>query len=78
MNYLVALWFLKTSDTTIKSILSIILHLFSLLINTHFYRSINRTISPLFRYNRLKTYFYSMLSFPTSSTIDSTTGHESS
>lgn len=58
--------------------ISIIIHLFSLLINLHFYRSINRTISSSFRHNKLKTYFNSMLSFPTSSTIDSTNGHDSS
>jgi len=61
-----------------KSIISIFLHLFCLLINTHFYQSINRTISPSFRHNKLKTYFNSMLSYPTSSTIDHTTGHDSS
>jgi len=76
--YLVALWFLKTSDTTIKSILSIILHLFSLLINTHFYRSINRTMSSSFRHNKLKTYFNSMINFPSPSATDYNTGHESS
>jgi hypothetical protein len=76
--YLVALWLLKTSDTTIKSAMSIILHLFCLVINIHFYRSINRTVSPSLRNNKLKTYFNSMITFPSPSATDYNTGHESS
>ncbi|CAF1334164.1 unnamed protein product [Adineta steineri] len=78
LSFLIALWLLKTSDAKLKSIISIILHLFCLLINIHFYRSINRAISPSLRHNKLKTYFNSMVSFPTQPTTDYHTGHESS
>jgi hypothetical protein len=79
MNFLVALWLLKTSDTKIKSIISIILHLFCLLINIYFYQSIKRTTSSSYRHSKLKTFFNSMFSFPISSTstIETTTEHES-
>ncbi len=62
---LVAIWFLKKSDMKIKSMASLILHLCCLLINTHFYRAIIRTVSSSSRsHNKLKTYFQSLLSFP--------------
>ncbi len=73
--HLVSIWFLKTSDTKMKSMASLILHLGCLLINAHFYRSIIRSVSSSRSHNQLKTYFHSILSFPTS--IDST-GHDSS
>ena len=44
-QHLVSIWFLKTNDAKVKSIISSILHLFCLITNTHFYRSIDRTTS---------------------------------
>ncbi|CAF4569663.1 unnamed protein product [Rotaria sp. Silwood1] len=78
LSFFIALWLLKTSDTKVKSTISSILHLFCLLINIHFYRSINRTVSTSFRHSKLKTYFSSMISFPSAPVTDRTTGHESS
>jgi len=81
LSFLIALWFLKTSDTKLKSMASLIVHLFCLLTNMHFYRSIIRTFSSS-RRNKFRTYFNSIFSFPTSySTItatENTTGHDSS
>ncbi|CAF2738879.1 unnamed protein product [Rotaria sp. Silwood2] len=78
LSFFIALWLLKTSDTKVKSTVSSIFHLFCLLINTHFYRSINRTVSTSFRHSKMKTYFSSMISFPSAPLIDRATGHESS
>ncbi len=54
---------------------SLILHLCCLLINAHFYRAIIRSVSSSRSHNKLKTYFYSILSFPSSV---ETGGHDSS
>ncbi|CAF1917216.1 unnamed protein product [Rotaria magnacalcarata] len=78
LSFFISLWFLKTSITPIKSTISSILHLFCLLINTHFYRSTNRTVTSSFRLNKLKTYFSSMISFPTAPGMEYTAGNESS
>lgn len=72
---LVSLWFLKTSEMKLKSMASLICHLLCLLINAHFYQSIIRSVSLFRSYCKPKTYFSSILSFP--SPIDNN-GHDSS
>ncbi|CAF0851393.1 unnamed protein product [Rotaria sordida] len=57
LSFVIALWLLKTSDTKVKSTVS---------------------ISTSLRHSKLKTYFNSMISFPSSAVIDRTSGHESS
>lgn len=79
---LVAFWLLKTSDTRIKSIIAIIFHLTCLGINLHFSQSIKRTIPSSSRTNKLKSFFNSLLAFPSaassSTIIESThTEHQS-
>ncbi|UJR27306.1 hypothetical protein I4U23_008600 [Adineta vaga] len=78
LSLLIALYLFKTNGTKIKSIIAIILHLICLFINGHFYHSVNRTISPIARHHRLRSYFNSMISFPTQAIADSNGGHESS
>ena len=72
---LAALWFVKTSDTKTKSIISLILHLACLFINLHFYRSMLRGVSSSRSTHKLKTYFNSILSFPSSADVN---GYDSS
>ncbi|CAF1002438.1 unnamed protein product [Adineta steineri] len=76
LSFFISIWFLKTSDTKIKSMASLILHFGCLLINAHFYRSIIRSASSFRSHTKLKSYFHSILSF--SSSIDNNTGHDSS
>ncbi|UJR21913.1 hypothetical protein I4U23_024983 [Adineta vaga] len=75
LSFFISIWFLKTSDTRMKSMASIILHLGCLLINAHFYRSIIRSVSSTRSHNKLTTYLHSLLAYP--STIDNC-GHDSS
>jgi hypothetical protein len=58
-----------------KSMASLILHLSCLLINAHFYRAIIRSVSSSRSHNKLKSYFHSILSFPSSIDVP---GHDSS
>ncbi|CAF3593919.1 unnamed protein product [Rotaria socialis] len=78
LSFFISLWFLKTGVTPVKSTIATILHLSCLLINTHFYRSTNRTVISSFRSNQLKTYFSSMISFPTAPAMERMVGSESS
>ncbi|CAF3714212.1 unnamed protein product [Rotaria sp. Silwood1] len=75
LSFFISLWFLKTSDTKIKSMISLIFHLSCLLINAHFYLSIIRSVSLFRSYYKSKTFLESILSFP--STADMTE-HDSS
>ncbi|CAF3255950.1 unnamed protein product, partial [Rotaria sp. Silwood2] len=75
LSFFISLWFLKTSDTKIKSLASLIFHLSCLLINAHFYLSIIRSVSLFRSHYKPKTFFSSILSFPL--TADNT-GHDSS
>ncbi|CAF1669206.1 unnamed protein product [Rotaria magnacalcarata] len=75
LSFFISLWFLKTSEMKFKSTASLIFHLFCLLINAHFYQTIIRSVSLFRSYYKPKTYFPSLLSFPSS--VDST-GHDSS
>ncbi|CAF0854129.1 unnamed protein product [Rotaria sordida] len=75
LSFCISLWFLKTSDTKIKSMISLIFHLFCLLINAHFYLTIIRSVSLFRLYYKPKAFFSSILSFPST---PENIGHDSS
>ena len=69
LPFLVAVWFLTKSDTKIKSAVSLILHLLCGLIDVHFYQCVLRTVSSSRSSSKLKTYFHSILSFPSTGDV---------
>jgi len=75
LSFIIAIWFLTKHDTTLKAIVSLILHLLCGIVNVHFYRSMFRSASSTRSNSKLKGYFYSILSFPSTGDVS---GYDSS